>query len=442
MWWTSVAGLALIVGCFGGDEQGTTATETDHLTAELAEVFREDISTIDLSYDFWPNRERIAGSAVVSFEMRPGQSRPVFHFNPLRESDQPEREMLRSLSLDGEQLDPADDADLRRIRPAATAEPAFEIQRDVDPSEDHTIDVTWSMPKPVPPYGDRDFFPNFDDTEGPDDETETLWPTVSSPDELARHRIELRVHSGDRYAVIGSGRVEAGGSSDGVQVWNLDTEVEVSSSNVFFAAMPEGRTRTASFDVDGVEVTILSNQARSTIERARSVVRRTIPELVDELGPFPTPRMQILLTDWGSGMEYYGATRTGLGSLRHELGHMYFATTAVNRTWRDTWLDEALVVWWEEQGSLPPAPAAARTGLADRSAVSPGFNEAAYGIGARIMERIARALGGPEAMRSFLADLHVRRAFEPFTTEDFIDDVVAAQDEITREQLERWLGAR
>ena len=44
-------------------------------------------------------------------------------------------------------------------------------------------------------------------------------------------------------------------------------------------------------------------------------------------------------------------------------------------------------------------------------------------------------------MVAFLADRHRRRAFDPFTTDELIDDVLAAQDEIDRAQLERWLSA-
>ena len=47
--------------------------------------------------------------------------------------------------------------------------------------------------------------------------------------------------------------------------------------------------------------------------------------------------------------------------------------------------------------------------------------------------------GGDRKMMSFLADLHSRREFGPFTSADFIDDVVAAQDAIDRDKLERWL---
>ena len=139
-------------------------------------------------------------------------------------------------------------------------------------------------------------------------------------------------------------------------------------------------------------------------------------------------------------MEYYGATRTGLGSLKHELGHMYFGVTAVNRTWRDTWFDESAVVWWEEHRSLAPVGPRFRSAIgAGRPAAAPGFDESAYGAGARVLEAIARGMGGDRKMMEFLADLHTRREFKPFTTQDFIDDVLAAQDRIDRKQLERWL---
>ncbi|MGH2783386.1 MAG: hypothetical protein ACRDLA_18630, partial [Thermoleophilaceae bacterium] len=175
----------------------------------------------------------------------------------------------------------------------------------------------------------------------------------------------------------------------------------------------------------------------------RRITRRTIARLVDDLGRFPMPRMQILLTGWDGGMEYYGATRTGIGALEHELVHMYFGAATVNRTWRDTWFDEAAVEWWQRQDALARLRPGFRSDLArGRSAVAPGFAGAAYGAGARVLGEIARALGGNRRMIAFLADLHRRRAFDPFTTDELIDDVVAAQDRIGRAKLERWLYTR
>lgn len=422
-----------------GPAAGRAAAE-GRLAGKLAQAFRIDVSKVDVSYDFRPRASRVDGRATLRFEMRPGRRRPAFYFNPLRHARAFERSLLTSLELDGERLDPRSNADLRRLRTAPGAEPAFEVQRRIAPDVGHTLRVAWSMPKPMPPRARPWFFANFDDTEGPNDETETLWPTDSSPDDLIRHRIELRVHSRRPYTVAGSGRVRRHGQAGGVQSWTIETQRRVPSHTVFFAAAPSDRVRVDRFSTGGVEVKIVSNRGRAAVARARSIAKREIARLVRDFGPFPMPRMQILLTRWNSGMEYYGATRTGLGSLEHELGHMYFGVSAINRTWRDTWFDESAVVWWEAHASLEPVGRGFRSAIgAGRPAAAPGFDESAYGAGARVLEAIARAMGGDREMTAFLADLYARRRFDPFTTRQVIDDVMAAQKRLGRPRLERWL---
>jgi len=424
---------------------GVTATSVagDDLTpAGLdrihAAAFRIDVTDERVRLDFRPADNRVSGTATLKFQMRPGQSRALFHFNPSRELGAgAERHLLTGVRLDGNTLDPRS---LRIIRSAPGAEPAFEIDRRLERGRTHTLSVSWDAP--ATPGRDGRLFPMFDDTEGPSGETETMWPTVSSPEELTRHRLVVRVHTERPYQLIGSGRVTRQ-PDPRAQTWTVDTERAVSSSNVFFAAVPADQVESVSFRAGGVPVTMLSDQRRDSTQRARRIAERTIPALIRELGPFPMPRMQILLTGWGSGMEYYGATRTGWDSLSHELAHMYFATTAVNRTWRDTWIDEAITTWWDEREDTEPIGWDYRGRLAvGRPPAAPGFDEDAYGAGARVMARIARELGGDREMLDFLADVYRRRAYRPFTTADFVGDVLAAQDRITRADLERWLYGR
>ena len=415
------------------------------LADELARAFRIDLSDVAIELDFHPGDDRVDGTAVLTFSMRDGQTRPLFHFNPVRNrSLRKEHKYLKTLALNGQELDPRNDADLRRVRGAKKAEPAFEVQRDLGPG-DHTLEVTWSAPKAtrgIPKDGRRRrggwLYPVFDDTEGPRKQTETMWPTVSSPEDLARHRIALRVHDADPYTVIGSGVVVPTGADP--QSWTIDTEQAISSSNVFFAAVPSADVSSAEFTVGGVDVTIVTDRSEAVLVEAEQITRDTITQLVADFGEFPMPNMHVLLTGWGSGMEYYGATRTGLGALEHELVHMYFGTATVNRTWRDTWFDEAAVVWWQTRDDLRPLPRRFRSKLAlDRPATAPGFGLSAYGAGARILGEVERALGGPTQMLAFLRDLHERRVFDPFTTEDLIADILDAQDAVDRSQLERWL---
>jgi hypothetical protein len=435
-----IAGIAVLVACTSGGADVPRASEPDPLDTVLAEAFRIDLSESVISYDYWPADGRIRGSATLRFELRPGQRRALFHFNPLRDvSAGRERAMLDSLELDGVRLDPSDSSELRLIRTDQSAEPAFEVRRDLTPDAVHELRIGWSSRVPSAPDGW--FYPNFDDTEGPRDETEALWPTVSSPEESVRHVVHLRVHSDRPYTVMGSGAVRQPVDGD-VQAWEIDSVRPIASHTMFFAALPSEEVSTRRFTTEDVEVTIVADRSASVIERARTITSEAITDLVRDLGPFPMPRMQILLTGWDSGMEYYGATRTGLGALRHEIAHMYFGAATVNRTWRDTWIDEAAVVWWLRQRKVPELPSGFHSDIADgRSPIAPGFDLAAYTSGARVLGEVADALGGEQRMVAFLADLHERRAFDPYTTDDLVDDVVAEQDDLDRAQLERWLFA-
>jgi hypothetical protein len=193
--------------------------------------------------------------------------------------------------------------------------------------------VRWAVPNRDRIAHPDWFYSDFDDTQGPRDEPETAWPTISSPEELARHRFRVRVHGRRRYSVLGSGFVRRR-AAGGVQAWDLDTWRPVASDTVLVAVVPSEQVRTTRFDADGVNVRIVSDRSAGVTRRAGISARRTIGRLVDDFRPFPMPNMQILLTGWGSGMEYYGATRTGLGSLEHELVHIYFGTTAGARRGR------------------------------------------------------------------------------------------------------------
>ena len=92
-------------------------------------------------------------------------------------------------------------------------------------------------------------------------------------------------------------------------------------------------------------------------------------------------------------MEYHGATRTGIGALKHELVPMCFGTSVLNRTWRDTWFDESAVQWWLAWDRLPTLPPGFTSNLArGRSQVAPGFDEAAYGTGGAPTDRSRRTI--------------------------------------------------
>ena len=152
--------------------------------------------------------------------------------------------------------------------------------------------------------------------------------------------------------------------------------------------------------------------------------------------------LSLVLTQAGGGMEYYGATTTSLRALRHEVFHMYFGTSTVARTYRDSWWDEAIDMWYElsVQPGYPAIEDSYRSDIvAYRTPVTVGFDQRAYDQGARIFQAVAQEVGGRERLIAYLGSLHRRRSFDPFTTWDLVDEIRSETGADFRERFRLWL---
>ena len=117
--------------------------------------------------------------------------------------------------------------------------------------------------------------------------------------------------------------------------------------------------------------------------------------------------LSVFLTGGGGGMEYFGGTISSPAALSHEVFHMYFACSAVARTYRDSWFDEAITSWYDQTYPdylVPIADGYRSNMVSGRSPVAVGFDVRAYYQGTQIIETMARLLGGRSAMAAFLGD--------------------------------------
>jgi aminopeptidase N len=379
--------------------------------AELLDnAFRIDISHIDLALTYRPGEAVVDGTCRMRFTMRPGQSRPLVHFNPA----------ARGLALQVLQLDernwsnPADG--IRIVEFAGSTQQALEIQQDVAAGGEHLLVIGYRLLL-------RDSYPmlvtQVNDLQGVGNEE--LFPTINSPRELIRHRITLQVDGAAPYRCVGSGRLEWTGN-DAVQEWTLDSEREVASYSVMFALVPAADTLYRELEIAGIPVRIVAFAGGASIDAAVAELRSWLPQLQADLGPFPMPLgLSVFLTNGGGGMEYYGATTSSLGALSHEVVHMYFGCSAVARTYRDSWWDEAFVSWVDRSypSYLYPIEAGYRSNMVSgRSPIAVGFDSRAYYQGSQIMETLAQRLGGRSAMLRFLSHVHQTRVWAPFGTMD------------------------
>lgn len=427
--------LVVSIGCSVSDENQPVVSDEKTL---LDNTFRIDIGEIDVVFDYVPDESYVDAQAVVTFRMRAGQSRPVIHFEPAVQSA-PFDLVLR---LNGETLNVSDTSDVRIFDAGITTQRGLELQRNLAGGVDHTVEMEYRLTIDSNlPY----FYADVDDTPGRGNEE--VFPTINTPHELARHRLTFRVHSGTPYRFIGSGLVEAvsagAGEGQAVQEWRLDTEREVASYTVMFVLLPEADVLYEERTVNGIDVRIMAYVGGASIGEAFSRVEAWLPELVENLGPFPMPRgMSVFLTNYGWGMEYYGGTITDLGPLGHEVIHMYFGCSTVASTYRDSWWDEAISIWYENSENpnyLPINDNYSSDIVSGRTPVSLGFDTRAYDEGARIMQAVAVELGGRDAMIDFLRYVHRNYSFAPFNTFDFLDYLEEYAGIDMNDRFIRWL---
>ncbi len=450
--WTlgCVAGAALAgAGCGSNGSQGaspsaqpsptegaspsTTSVPLPPAASEAAlldAVFRIDIDSIEVGFDLFPGERRIEARAQVVFRMRPGQSRPLVHFDPARSSPSP------TLRLDGSPLDLRNTADLRLLSFAGSGQTSLEVERETGGGE-HRLEASYTLPFSD---GEGRFYTNVNDIRGLGNEA--LFPTLNTPHELALHRLVFRVHAAEPYLAVGSGRVTAEASGD-VQQWTLDTERPVASYTVMFHLAPARTHALSARRLRGAEVRVLAPTGGVTAEEAFADLDPWLAELQAALGPFPMPRgLSVVLTQTGGGMEYYGATTTSLRALRHEVFHMYFGTSTIARTYRDSWWDEAIDMWYQLSADPAYAPIADsyRSDIVNgRSPVTVGFDQRAYDDGAHIFQAVAQEIGGRERLIRFLGGLHARRSFDPFGTWDLADEIRADTGADFGERFRLWL---
>ncbi|MFZ2054525.1 MAG: hypothetical protein WAU81_10035 [Candidatus Aminicenantales bacterium] len=394
-------------------------------------MYRIDIKDIMVTFDYYPESHYADASARMEFFMRPGQSRPVIHFDPAIRYN-----TVSVLSLNGERLDISSTADVRILEYEDTTQDALEFQRDLPSGVLHGLEIVYRLPLP-------ELYPRFstevNDLEGRGNEE--IFPTINTPHELARHRLTFRVHGSRAFRCIGSGQVVKTGAAP--QEWVLDTEREIASYTLMFVLVPEEDTVLEERNIGGVDVRILAFVGGASVSEAFDRLVPWLSELADNLGPFPMPRgISLFLVSHGGGMEYFGGTITSLWAMEHEVFHMYYGCSTVMATYRDSWMDEAINMWYaySKDPSFPPINSDYRSNIvSSRSPVAVGFDLRAYDEGARMMEAVARELGGRAAMIAFLRYVHQLKQFTPFTTWDFLDFLEVYSGVDMRDQFNGWL---
>lgn len=394
-------------------------------------VLRIDIQSMDIKLEYIPDDDVLAGESIIEFRMRPGQTTPLIHFDPAGS------DTIDTIILNGEELDFNDLSDVKMISFDETTQDGIELLRDCWNDKVNVLSIKYRIG-----YlnGYKSFYSNVNDISGMGNEV--IFPSINCPSDLSRHRITFSVVSDRDYSFIGSGKVTVM-ESNNARKWILDTEIEVASYTVMWMLIPEEDIDFEERVLDGIDVRIMTYKDSVSIEGAFEILESWLPELRTNIGVFPMERgLDVFLTQRGGGMEYFGATITSLGALEHEVFHMYFGCSVVAKTYRDSWWDEAINMWYEYSAAGKASPADQNFSsniVSGRTPVSVGFDDRAYGDGARVIESIAVEMGGRDAFIAFLNHLYSNYTFSPFNTFDLVEYILDYSGIDFEERMINWL---
>lgn len=127
------------------------------------------------------------------------------------------------------------------------------------------------------------------------------------------------------------------------------------SSSLYLHLVPESKFDTIDFTYESklangrnFPVTIYS-YSKSLNRKLKEETISVLNELESDYGAWPHSHLILYGTGYNKGgMEYAGATMTGLKSVGHELQHNYFARFVMPSNGNAGWIDEAIASWRDE----------------------------------------------------------------------------------------------
>lgn len=409
---TSENGKRINIGVFGNSEESSKTPVKSDEDKMIDNAFRIDIQNIDVTFDVYPNSSNINASATMTFYMRHGYTKPVFHFKPLTSGW-----TVTSINLDDQILDENNESDIKIITFDGSTQKAVEIQRDLEENKLYTLKITYPSNYMMDFYKKIWTWANVNDITGVGNEY--YFPTINFPNELAKHKITFNVHGGD-YSFISSGKTTTNSIEDGQQ-FIIEPTRDVASYTIMFVLIPSDDVLVSQKVVNGVNVTVMAYDGGASIPTAFNYLENWLPQLENDLGEFPMPEgLSVFLLPSGGGMEFYGGTITSLSALNHEVFHMYYGCSTINKTYRDSWLDEAINEWYEFHHS-PITSTYISNIVSGRTPIGVGFDTRAYNQGAKIIGAVAEELGGVNEMVVFLDYLHNNYFYRPYTTLEFVE---------------------
>ena len=163
-----------------------------------------------------------------------------------------------------------------------------------------------------------------------------------------------------------------------------------------------------------------SKKAKDLLHTFVQDTKKVLNDLESDFGPFPHNSVTILAQGKGrGGMEYAGATSTGLKSLRHELDHSYFARSVIPANGDAGWIDEAIAKWGDKGYPRSKTPPIRPVNMSGRSPYIRTTGPEAYTIGRDFLSYLDYVFRKHGGLKKFLAIYAKRKRHQSVTAIEF-----------------------
>lgn len=245
------------------------------------------------------------------------------------------------------------------------------------------------------------------------------WGPANFEEDQFEMTLNLRVDQTSRvHTLYTNGAAENISSTE----WKVTFPPYFTTSS-FYVHLTERQMPVHSFQYQGFEKTIpvtVYSTSDSLVTEAAQILPDLLAEMERDFGPYPHPRFIAYLHSGGGGMEYSGATITGLSALDHELFHSWFARGVMPAEGRSGWIDEAFASWrdngyFQASSLLERAP----TQLAGFSPYRKSTPENCYRDGRRLIAELDRHYLEFGGMKPLMKLFFQRYKHQVVTTEEF-----------------------
>lgn len=216
------------------------------------------------------------------------------------------------------------------------------------------------------------------------------------------------------------------------------------SSSVFFHLYPTAAiTKNVSFyytSIDGRKLPV-DIYSGVDIEPFVALTKLLLAELELDYGPFPHDQVLIYGTSLlKGGMEYSGATATGLLSLGHELFHSYNARGIMPANGNSGWMDEGMARWRDNMYRQSSIIAHSSANLAGHSVWRRSTDGDSYAYGSAFLAMVAHEMNlRGMHLKDFLRDYFQRHMFSSVTTQIFEKELIEASGIDFTEAFNRYI---